>query len=159
MNSSQPVNPITNCLEYCRQFYSGIPQRAYYNMTSQNCEPLRLCNSTDSHYNYATNLCYSDAQFSKKADSYLPPTILNGTISLVSKTVQMVCLNGDFFLLKIGNPAVCTCKLLWETSGKIDMNGFPFYCDKATEHPDRHFYKSLKFDEDRKIIQYGPFTA
>ena len=82
-----------------------------------------------------------------------------GTITLASKTVEMVCVNGDLTLLKIEDPAVCICKLLWETSGKVDMNGLPFYCDRATDHPDRHFYSSLQIDKNGQISKYGPFTA
>lgn len=82
-----------------------------------------------------------------------------GTITLASKTVEMVCVNGDLTLLKIGDPAVCICKLLWETSGMVDMNGLPFYCDRATDHPDRHFYSSLQIDKNGQISKYGPFTV
>lgn len=67
VTSAQPVNPITNCLEYCRQFYSDAPQRAYYNVSSRDCEPVRLCNHSDSHYNYATNLCYTDRNYTVKS--------------------------------------------------------------------------------------------
>lgn len=55
------MNPLTNCYEYCIEYYSGKPQRLYYNYTSENCEPLRVCNSSFSIYNYATNRCYSDS--------------------------------------------------------------------------------------------------
>jgi hypothetical protein len=44
----------------------------------------------------------------------------------------MVCVNGQFNMMTIGAPAMCICNLLWESSLKYDLNGFPFYCDIVT---------------------------
>ena len=65
--SEFPMNPYRSCLSYCQSYYSRAPQRQYYNLTSEMCEPRRRCLSAQSHYDYPTNLCYTDASLSEQA--------------------------------------------------------------------------------------------
>lgn len=95
-----------------------------------------------SYYDYVTNKCYKDKGFTKLAGYYRP---LNTTGVFVvaggsGKSWQMNCMNG-MIVTPIGNPsyAMCSCNLMWLSSKKYDMNGFPFYCDVAVDDPGSYF--------------------
>jgi hypothetical protein len=94
---------------------------------------VRFCNYTNNFYNYASNRCYNDEKFTVENASYIPETIIGGVIKIgANNGTQMVCVNGYYNIYKVGQIAICTCKLLWENSGRVDMNGFPFQCDVVT---------------------------
>ena len=70
--------------------------------------------------------------------SYIPDTVIQSTATdpARSTTIQMVCVNGQMITPAIyGNPAFCICDILWHSSKKYDLNGFPFYCDVASQKP------------------------
>ncbi len=44
-----------NCREYCSQYFKAQPQLAWYNITSQQCEPLKICSWYLHYYQYDSN--------------------------------------------------------------------------------------------------------
>lgn len=68
VNSTQTIR---DCMSFCLRLFSDPPQRAYYNATSSNCQPIRTCDSILYSYDYSTNKCYMDDSFSKIAPSHI----------------------------------------------------------------------------------------
>ena len=56
--TAYPQNKIFNCLTYCEQLYE-FPQRAFYNASTQMCEPVVRCE--EGYFSYLDNSCYSDS--------------------------------------------------------------------------------------------------
>lgn len=54
------IRPFSSCRDYCSEIYPHTPQKAYYNVTSQNCEPIRRCISSVDIYDYDKNKCFSN---------------------------------------------------------------------------------------------------
>lgn len=52
----------------------------------------------------------------------------------------------------------CICQPFWEDSGKVDLNGFEFKCDKIVDDPTKLFYDTTIYDKEGNVIRYGSFT-
>lgn len=59
----------TNCRDYCSTYFKSQPQLAWYNITSHQCEPLKICSWYLNYYDYDTNECYTDATMKQIAPS------------------------------------------------------------------------------------------
>ncbi len=44
-----------NCREYCSRYFKSQPQLAWYNITSNQCEPLKICSWYLHYYHYNDN--------------------------------------------------------------------------------------------------------
>jgi hypothetical protein len=102
--SKWPINQFKNCKAYCIQFYSGAPQRNFYNETSQNCEPARLCVWSGTYSDYNTNACYTNNTMTQLAESYIPANLAS-SYSFGNPKMLMVCVNGKYNLMTPGKPA------------------------------------------------------
>ena len=88
------------------------------------------------------------------APSEYPESLIENRIATFY--IDMICVNG---VPETGlfSDARCYCYFLWENSGKVDMNGYPYKCDQVVppEKWNKYFFKNMIKSPNGTVIMYG----
>jgi hypothetical protein len=91
------------------------------------------------------------------APSEYPETLVENRIATFY--LDSICVNGEPES-GIFQDSSCYCYFMWQNSGTVDMNGFPYLCDQVVP-PEKwkgYFLRELIMDKNGTVLMYGQYT-